>query len=224
MVLVLDDFHRPEIAEMQRHFDFIRPFKTHYVYRKAKGMVAYVSHHRRALRRALKEVRVGILDVRQHTHAWQSLYDDLTRKLELSGLHAFPIAHIEEIAGIEGVTAIGAWHEDALVSAHIWVSDGTYAHSHLVASNQKGYDTQAAYAVNDFAIRHFSRETLLNFGGGAGLNEQDTDGLARFKRGFSNDTAQSHLCGVVLDKERYAALCMAKEISPETAYFPAYRS
>jgi len=224
LVMVFDAFHCPDAIELERHFDFVRPFKTHYIYRKEKGAIRYDTHHQRALRRAQREVRVESLDLKLYSNSWQSLYDNVITKFRLTGLHAFPEDHAKKISTIEGVTALGAWHDDNLVSCHIFASNGKYAHSHLVASNQDGYDTRAAYAINDFAITCFRDEQVINFGGGAGAGDKESDGLARFKRGFSNDTELSYLCGVILDKERYDALCTARDIAHDTSYFPAYRS
>lgn len=219
VVLVLDDFHRPQIQTLEPHFSLLRPFKTHYVHDPKKGEVSYDSHHRRSLRKAQKQVKIGVLDLSKDWQNWHALYDYIIKDMGLTGLHAFPTAHHQVLFHLEGITAIGAWAGDELASAHIWAEDGETIHSHLVASNAKGYETRAAYAVNDFSIKHFSAAKIINFGGGAGIDNSEDDGLARFKRGFANDTAQSYLCGAVLDAEKYNELSSGKK----TDYFPAYR-
>lgn len=220
VVLVLDAFHCPPLEEMKKHFALLKPFKTHYVHRRDAEPVDYDAHHRRALRRALQHVRVGPLDLKRDWKQWQALYDVLIAKLNLNGLHAFPAGHHSALGDILGMSAIGAWSGDELVSCHVWASDGTFAHSHLVASNDKGYECQAAYAINDYSLKHFADHKIINFGGGAGLGDGEGDGLARFKRGFANATAQSYLCGAILDKQRYAELSAGKV----TEFFPAYRA
>lgn len=133
----------------------------------------------------------------------------------------FPAAHHQFLAEADGVTAIGALHGDELVSAHVFVADGGKVHSHLAASSEQGYTLRAAYAVNDAALQHFKDAELVNFGGGAGFKDDVGDGLAKFKKGFSNKTAQSYICGAILDEARYAELTGAAE---PTEFFPAYRS
>lgn len=122
-----------------------------------------------------------------------------------------------------GITAIGAWLADELVSAHVWVSDGRYVHSHLAASSDAGYKAGAAYAVYDASLRAFPAAELLNLGGGAGIGDDPDDGLARFKRGFANDSAQSYICGEILDRTRYEALSQYGGTGGEVTFFPAYR-
>ncbi|MFO0388476.1 MAG: hypothetical protein ACK502_01975 [Alphaproteobacteria bacterium] len=224
VVLVLDDFHRLHMNTLKEHFDTVDSFKPHYLYRPEKGEMIYGSHHKRAVKTAYKHVKVDVLDLRKHVHEWAELYDALIAKLGLSGLHAFPLAHHQQIAGIQGMVAIGAWMGDELVSCHIWADDGEYVHSHLVASNDKGYESRAAYAVNDTSLRYFSGRKLLNFGGGAGNSVGSDDGLARFKKGFSNDTAESYICGAILDKEKYQQLVNARKFNVPVRFFPAYRA
>lgn len=169
-------------------------------------------------------MRVAALDLKTGWESWQALYDYIIADMKLTGLHAFPAAHHAALAEIEGFTAIGAWVGGELVSAHVWAHDGGHAHSHLVASNAKGYECRAAYAVNDFSMQHFAGKKILNFGGGAGFAEDAHDGLARFKRGFSNTTAHSYLCGAILDPEKYEAFSAARGSVQNPGYFPAYRA
>ncbi len=224
IVLVFDDFHRPDLVELKKHFDAVNDFKPHYVYRPDKGKLDYDSHHRRAVKTAYKHVRTDIIALSDGLDEWARLYDALTATLKLEGLHAFPHEHHQAIASMEGVIAVGAWLDKELVSCHVWVDDGQYMHSHLVASNEKGYEFRAAYAVNDTSIQYFANRKLLNFGGGAGNIVGSDDGLARFKKGFSNDVAGSYICGVILDKDKYQQLVDARALSQPTNFFPAYRA
>lgn len=219
VVLVLDDFHRPSIEALEKHFT-VTPFKTHYVYKPANGAITYDTHHKRALRKAQSAVRAGVLDLKRDWRQWQGLYDHLIAELQLTGVHAFPASYHEAIAQLDGMVAIGVWDGDELVSAHLWACDEKTAHSHLVASSQKGYELRAAYAANDFSIMQFADKRMINFGGGAGGGDAEGDGLARFKRGFSNATARSYIAGAVLDEARYQQLSQGKN----TGYFPAYRA
>ena len=193
----------------------LKPFKPHYIARS--GIKAYTRYHRRYVSKAARQVDVGLLDLNSHLDEWIELYTYTADRHNFSPLHRFPNGHHETLASLNGITAVGAWVDQKLVSAHIWAHDQSTAHSHLVASNEQGYDTNAAYAVNDFSLNHFRHLNIVNFGGSAGLDGQ-LDGLARFKSGFCNDVMQSYIAGIILDPEIYATL------SPKaTPFFPAYR-
>lgn len=218
LVFVLDDFHRPVLEEVRPFAALLKPYKTHYLYRPQLGEIVYAEHHRRALKKAAS-VEVKMLPLAEVLPAWCGLYDYLIEQLELTGLHAFPHAHHAQLATLEGVVAACGFVEGELASCHVWVEHGGYVHSHLVASSARGYDARAGFAVNHASLQHFAGITLINFGGGVGLAENPDDGLARFKRGFANDTAQSYLCGFILDEARYQRLSEGKAAE----FFPAYR-
>ena len=128
-------------------------------------------------------------------------------------LHRLGYAHSSEV-----------WLDGKLVSAHLWVSDGRYVHSHLAASNPEGYGAAAAYAVYDASVRHFAAAELLNFGGGAGPSDDPRDGLSRFKKGFANESAAAYICGAILDEGQYHELVRRRGVPPDTLFFPAYRA
>ena len=223
ITLVLDDFNRPSLDELGRCFQVINRFKTHYLRRGAMPF-SYGKHHRYEVRRAAKRVTVRPFALADHAGEWSTLYAGLVRRLGLTGVHDFPPAHHEALQQLGGLTSIGAWLNDELVCAHLWVSDGRHVHSHLAASSGAGYEAGAAYAVYDASIRHFSEAELINFGGGAGIGDDPDDGLARFKRGFANDRASAYLCGAILDAGLYDKLVRQKGVPPDTLYFPAYRA
>ncbi|MBX3486455.1 MAG: hypothetical protein KF798_00935 [Candidatus Paracaedibacteraceae bacterium] len=193
----------------------VKPFKPHYVARS--GINAYTRYHRRYVSKANRQVETGILDLKTHLDDWIKLYDYTANRHHFSSMHRFPRIHHETLATLEGITSIGAWVNDELVSAHIWAHDDRSAHSHLVASTEKGYETNAAYAVNDFSLKHFRSLDMINFGGSAGFDGK-MDGLARFKSGFCNDIIQSYVIGIILNQPQYAQLSQ----QPST-FFPAYR-
>jgi len=64
---------------------------------------------------------------------------------------------------------------------------------------------------------------VVNLGGGAGLIESADDGLARFKRGWSNDRRTAYLCGRILDRRKYRELASRKAPNG-SSFFPAYRA
>ncbi len=223
VTLALDEFHRPPLDVLRKHFHVVNPFKTHHIHRNSASF-AYGKHHRYEVRRALKQVSVRPFDLGSYLPQWSLLYADLTRRHELDGVHVFASSHYEALNRLQGSTSIGAWLDGQLVSAHIWVSDGRYVHSHLAASNGEGYAAGAAYAVYDASIRYFAEAELLNFGGGAGSSDDSGDGLSRFKKGFANESAPAYICGAILDEGQYHELVRRRGVPPDTLFFPAYRA
>lgn len=220
VVVVVDDRLRPSLEALTAAFDFVRPFKTHHLHDRGQGPLAYAKHHRYEIRRAHARVEAREIVLADHLPAWTELYAALVARHGMGGLHAFPSAHHEVLARLPGLRAFGAFVENRLVAAHLFVTHEGYAISHLAASAPEGYDTGAAYAVNDAAIAALTDCEVINFGGGAGFADDPGDGLVRFKKGFSNTTAPSYLCGKVLDPISYRTMSAG---FAEGGFFPAYR-
>lgn len=220
VVLVLDDRQRPALSAMESAGAAVRRFKSHFVHDRSLGPVTYGKHHRYELRRVLARTVVSEISLADHLPDWEALYGELTTRHGLGGLHDFPQAHHETLAGLPGLRTFGAFVEGRLVSAHLFVTHDGHAMSHLAASAPEGYQTGAAYAVNDLALTELADCAVVNFGGGAGTGDDPADGLVRFKKGFSNCLEPSYLFSAILDPEAYAALSAGRA---GTAFFPAYR-
>lgn len=220
VVLVLEDRLKPPLEALEAAFDTVRAFKSHCVFDRSLGPLEYAKHHRYEVRRAHGRVRASEIRLADHLPAWQALYAELSARHGLGGLHAFPTAHHERLAELPGVRTFGAFIEERLVAAHVFVTDAGHAMSHLAASAPEGYANGAAYAVNDVAIAGLADCQVVNLGGGAGAGDDPSDGLVRFKKGFANSAAPSWLCGAVLDPEAYATLSAGRR----EGFFPAYRA
>jgi hypothetical protein len=224
VTLVLDDYHRPPLHELERAFDLVRTFKTHYVVDSAKGAYSPSRHHRYEINRALSMVRIETVPLCRHLEQWVALCGHLKRRHALSGVHDFTLRHYETLAALPGVTTVAAFLDEAMLAAHLWVEADGRVHSHLAASSEQGYASGAAYAVNDASIRLFSGARIVNLGGGAGNRDDPGDGLSRFKKGFANTTARSYICGKILDSAKYSRLCGRAGSAADARFFPAYRT
>ncbi len=225
VTLVCDDFHRPPLSALNETFDVVRPFKTHYIHKGGLQLYKPGRNHQYKINRAFRTVDVKIIELKNHLDAWEALYAELVDRRRVMDTHLFTRASFTKLAEIPGVHAIGGFVDGTLVACHLWVSHSGHVHSHLVASNAEGYAQRASYAVSDASVRYFADAEIINFGGGAGVIDDIDNGLARFKRGFSNATAASYICGAILDPVAYASLCLAAPRTPEANFFfPAYRA
>lgn len=220
VVVVLDAASRPTIEALTAAFDFARPFKAHHVHDRRLGPPVYDKHHRYEIKRAHARVEAREIALADHLSDWISLYGELIARHDLSGIHAFSDAHHFALVAMPGLRAFGAFIDERLVSAHLFVTFEGRAISHLAASSAEGYAAGAAYAVNDIALERLSDCETINFGGGAGTSDTGGDGLSRFKSGFANTTETAWLCGAILDPDAYTTLSVGRQ---DNGYFPAYR-
>ncbi len=206
--------------------DRMLPFKQHFVVELTDGAVpAANAHHRRNARKALKRVKVDVVRPQEVLDDWIALYSNLVARHGIRGISAFSPSAFAMQVRLPGLTAIRARENDTTVGCTLWLRQNAGAYYHLGAYSDRGYELGASFALFAVAIEHFASEGLawLSLGAGAGTDASDadaTDGLTRFKAGWSTSTRTAYLCGRILNRARYSEL--AGE-TVDTGYFPVYR-
>ncbi len=205
-------------------FDFVRPYKDHYVIDRDHAPVQVSRHHRYEIRKSERVCETGVVSLQDRIDEWCALYDTLVARHRLGRSHKFSRSYFEVLARMPEFVAIGATIGGRLVSCHIWVRFDGRAYSHLSASSEEGYHHAAAYSVMDYAIAHFDGCRLIDLGG-VPDNSPSGPGLQRFKKGFANGTRRNWICGSIVDRDRYDSLSRGIDNGPAaTMYFPAYRA
>lgn len=224
LVAVTDCLSQPEEAFLQAHFDRCRSYKTHYVYDAKLPNADYSKHHRDRTRRARKSCETRVVNLADHLDAWMECYTTLVKKKNITGIQNFSRDYFAAVAAMPEATTIAAFVDGVFASGHIWMRHEGLAYAHLAASTELGYKLRCAFPIYDDAIQLFKNECVIDFGGGAGAEESEQDGLRDFKKGFANTEKRNFLCGKILNADLYQSLCAARNVSPEAAFFPAYRA
>ncbi len=227
LVLVTDPFAPMDKAALDGCFDFAKPFKHHYIADLRVPFQSFVNkHHRYYTRRSWREVEVEVCEEpSRYLREWVELYSHLIRTHNIRGLRAFSAESFRRQVSIPGMVLIIGRHSNEVIGAHLLAIHGNVAYSHLAAFSPRGYEIGAAYGIYWASLDYLTARGVnqLDLGGTAGLENTPTDGLDRFKRGWSNMTRIVYLCGRVLDPQRYAQLCRHRD-GGGTHYFPAYRA
>jgi hypothetical protein len=227
LALVADPFaeYHPTILD-QTFEDFVIPFKKHFVIDLDIPLAKFVSrHHRRYARKALREIAVEKCEKPVNfIDEWVGLYSHLIERHDIRGISAFSRNSFIEQLSVPGLVMFKAVYQGEIVGMLLWYVQGEVGYYHLGAFNSLGYELRASFALFWHAIEFFSANSLrwLNLGGGAGIRENETDGLGRFKKGWSTGERTAYFCGRIFDCERYAEIMQTKGLS-KTDYFPAYR-
>jgi hypothetical protein len=225
--LVADPFSPCTVDYLQRCFkDRFIPFKEHMIIDLSQRPERFVSsHHRRYARKALRDVTVERCnDPMVIAQEWTTLYATLIERHGITGISAFSASSLRQQLVVPGIEAFRATLEGTIIGMLLWYVQGDVSYYHLGAYSEKGYEFRASFALFSFSIEYFASIGLqwLNLGAGAGLKNDDTDGLSRFKRGWSTGSRTAYFCGRILDPIAYAEV-MKKEIAYSKDYFPAYR-
>lgn len=225
LALVTDPFGDYDLAYLRRCFDFVKPFKEHFVADLSLQREEIVSkHHRKCVRRSLHRVivercesPVRVLD------DWMRLYDFLKSKHNIDGIRAFSRLCFSKQLAVPGMVFFRVLNEGVTVGANLIYLQGDVAYGHLSAFDSQGYNLYAPYAVKWAAFDFLSDKVQwFNLGAGAGSRGDGEDGLSKFKMGWSTGTRTAYFCGRIFDNKKYLEIVKAKRI-PDTDYFPAYR-
>lgn len=225
--LVADPFGKYDIACLHKCFkDRVIPFKEHFVTQLSRPQNAYISdHHRRYARKSLKKIHVEKCDnPSDFVDDWIVLYANLIKRHKIKGITAFSRDSFEKQLRVPGIFAFRAMYEYITIGMLLWYVHNDVAYYHLGAYSDRGYDLRASFALVWFAIKYFASSGLqwLDLGAGAGINSDGSDGLSRFKRGWSTGIRTAYFCGRIFHKTAYDEIVAAKKIA-NTNYFPAYR-
>jgi hypothetical protein len=225
--VVTDPFGNYDMPYLQHSFiDVVKPFKQHFVIDLNRPFESYVSkHHLRNASKARRVLEVEMCDPPTiFLDDWTNLYDTLIERHHITGITKFSKASFAKQLNVPGLVAFRAVYNGNIVGMLLWLVQGDVGYYHLGAYNSLGYEIRASFALFWFAIEYFANSDLswLSIGAGAGIGNEETDGLTRFKKGWSTGTRTAYFCGRIFDHAKYQEIVIEKSI-PATDYFPAYR-
>ncbi len=225
--VVTDPFGQYDAPDLRQSFvDVVKPFKQHFAIDLHRPVKSYVNkHHLRNARKARQMLTVERCEQPAlFLDDWTALYDTLIERHDITGITKFSRASFEKQLKVPGLVALRAVYAGATVGMLLWFVQGEVGYYHLGAYSPVGYELRASFALFWFAIEYFAASGLrwLNIGAGAGVGNDERDGLTRFKKGWSTGTRTAYFCGKIFDHARYREIVNAKGVAG-TDYFPAYR-
>jgi Acetyltransferase (GNAT) domain len=227
LALVTDPFADLDLDQLRTCFNRVQSFKKHFIVDVSRKIEARTSrHHRYYARKALRHVVVEKCDKpEQHLDDWLRLYEALVSRHGLTGITEFSPTSFREQLAVPGAVMFRAIRDGMTVAAHIWYVHNSVAYSHLQATNEKGYEVRATYALYSQALDWFANSlSFADLGSGPGAETKEGDnGLIEFKRGWATGTLESYFCGRIFDRAAYEELT-AQRAPSQPDYFPAYRA
>ena len=225
--LVADPAADVTTASLQQAFpDVCYHFKNHFFADLSRPLTSFVSdHHQRNAKRSSKALRIEMLhNPVEHLTNWIELYDQLVDRHQINGQAAFSRYSFERQLQVPGIRAYAAWKGTEMVGMILWMVTPEIAYYHLAAYSDVGYETKASFALFWHCLEVFATEGKLQaaFGGGAGTFAS-SDGLNRFKSGWSSEVRPAYLCGRILNRQRYLEI-VKRSGQIASSYFPAYRT
>jgi len=227
LAVVTDPFGDYDEGRLRQCFpDLAIPFKKHYVVDLSKPVGSVVSkHHRYEARKALRALTVQLHpDPPAFLDEWMELHGQLVARHRIKGVAAFSRAAFARQFRTPGLVLLWAGYRGAPVAALTCFVHGEAAYAHILGCADAGYAHGALYALLWSAIDHFAGSVRwLDLMGVPGARDAGSEGIRRFKRGWTGETRPAWLCGRIFDKRRYAAIVNATGTA-RASYFPAYRA
>ena len=225
---VTDPLSQPDADILAPVFPhLLKPFKCHYVVDLDDWTASRLdAHHRRNVRQALDNLSIELVEnPAACADEWVALYQMLIEKHHIGGVAAFSEGSLRQQLAVPGAVAFKATRDGATVGMTIWYVQGEVGYYHLAAYTDSGYTFRASYGLFSRALDDFKQRGLrsVSLGGAAGLVDDPTNGLARFKRGWATGTRTVFLCGRIFNADAYNALA-SRRPQAGVEYFPSYRA
>ena len=227
LVVVTDPFGQYDLRLLEYCFpDKVIPFKEHFTADLSLPIDSFIHpHHRRYARKGLAALRVErCQNARSCLDEWVRLYSCLVYRHQITGIATFSRTAFAQQLEVPGLVAFRALCRDVTVGMLLWYVQRDIAYYHLGAHSPLGYERHSSFALFWRAMEYFTTMGVrwLCLGAGAGLRDDASDGLRRFKQGWSTGTRTAYLCGRIFDRRKYEQLVAAGHVA-NTSYFPAYR-
>jgi len=226
VVLVCDPLEDVSEEQLFKLFpQHCRKFKKHYLIELSKMPEQFISsHHRYYTRYALKRCTVQLETENSTTlESWMKLYRGLIQQRGLSGISCFSETAFRKQFEMSEMDVFTARANGSIIGMQLWLRRKQKVYYHLSASNENGYSSSCSYGLLNTAIHHYKKAGFawMNLGGVAG-DQNEVNGLAAFKKGWSTAEGTAWLCGKILNETTYSELS-ERSGNTETTYFPAYR-
>ncbi len=226
--LVTDPFGSFTQDLLRENFtDVCSSYKKHFILNLNSDFEKTISsHHKRNVKKGIKALSVTTVEEPLLLlDSWIELYNLLIEKHHINGVSGFSGTSFKKQMVTPGLTMFKASYENHIAGIVLFFEKEDTVYYHLGAYDEMGYKLQASYAIFWKAIHYFADKGFrwLNFGAGSGIQENQTDGLSRFKKGWANDTRTAYFCGKILNPEVYNELVQNSK-GKSNGFFPAYRS
>ena len=212
---VTDPFGEFNITDLKKTFNtLVVPFKDHFVTDLSLKENNFINkHNRRYSKKALNDLTIEVVkDPLPLLDKWCNLYSNLVKRNNIKGIANFSEESLKRQMKVPNSVIFCAKSKGKVVGITIWYMYKKIAYYHLGAYSDFGYEKRASYAIFWKVIEYFRHAgfSWLSLGAGAGVNNDGTDGLSRFKKGWSTGTKTTYLCGHIFDQKKYKKLSISR--------------
>jgi hypothetical protein len=224
--LVTDPFADFPQSSLEENFDLVIPFKDHYITDLNISLDEAISkHHRYYSRRGFKDVQVEVIENPIiYLDEWISLYQSISDRHRIEGLRAFSRTSFEKQMRISGMIMFRAVHQNQAIGEALCFIDDNIAYGHLMGISDLGHSLGVTYPIYWTHLTYLEEKVRwIDWGGVSGINNDESNGLAKFKKGWATEKRPAFFCGKILNQKTYQSLIKSSKVI-DNNYFPIYRT
>lgn len=222
--VTLRAFFRPDAPLSLVHFQQagfeVVLLKDHFVFDATLAEEPQSAKTRANIRRGQRLWQLELVSLADHQHTIAAYHEQLLQRKQFRAIAALPPTHFAALVDVPAVQVLGALDKEGLGAALITVHSAQSVHFHVVVGAERAYRNCAFYALYQEAITRWASSSTLYLGGAP--SSPNGQGIARFKRRFSNRRVPVYMLQTVLNP----ALCqqLVSLRSPQQSnWFPPYR-
>ena len=153
------------------------------------------------------------------------LHQHLVEKHKISGMGNMTLSMLQQQLMAPGTLISTAENNGDLLGAMILMVNDDKCFWYLAATDARAYKAKTNYALIYNTLIHLEGLGIkwINLGGNAGEQDDESNGLSRFKNKWANEERYSLLCGDIINPKIYKQLSHSVKQDRENPYFPAYR-
>lgn len=195
--IVTDPLHGPDGAVLQREFEICQVLKRCYLIDRDAERVHISKRHRNRINKAGRVAEAREVTFADVLPRWLELYERNVATREIP--QPYSQAYFERLADLPGLRTVAVLVDDEVATITVWMRYRETLYFLDSASSVEGHEASASYVAfaNVVDTTEDCRHVFL--GGSADFYDDDIDGLARFKRGFSNASVANYICGARLN-------------------------
>lgn len=208
-----------------------RPSTEAYKHHHICDLKKYSEHtlpenHRRNIKKCFKTGHIAmnmLPNVIGTAAACHQVYQNLVRRHEIpdAWFTNYSQEQFEHLLEAPGAILFQYFGKDnALEGISLFYFNGANVYYHLSAQSEVAYENASMFGMMHTALRFFKKLGANRVVLGS-VPEGGSDGLERFKAGFSHNWKHNYITRIIHDQEAYEILSKGKE---STGFFPQYRS
>lgn len=224
MTIRSDAFFEKTVGQTESVWGWFRPFKTHYITNLSKPWRDTAARNaKRYEERARRTFTFSeVLNPAFYASDLRRLNSIIVNRKRGTNTKIIAEKVLKHQLGLSGARLFKASNSNGIQGLAFFMVTEKRAYAYMIGATDEARSNNVIYGLYGFALDIFQNEMdNVDFGGVPGTSDDQSHPIAQFKQLWTNETAQSFICGKVFRPDVYKKLSEAHPTS-HANFFPAY--